>query len=166
MPEPSADRPYMPGYGILGREGGRGLLPWAWALERLHRSHDFWLATAWPDGRPHLMPVWAVWLDDALWFSSSRGSRKARNLDADPRCSAATDDPRNPVVLEGAAELIVDEGWRARFVDATNAKYDTAYTLDFLDPAANSSFRIQPRSAFAVADGRFEDSPTRWTFTP
>ena len=74
----------MPGYGTLPAEQGTGLLPWSWAKERLARSHDYWLATVMPSGAPHLMPVWAVWHDDSLWFSSANGSRKARNLAAEP----------------------------------------------------------------------------------
>src|SRR5690348_15908152 len=85
--EPIAARPYMPGYGTLPADQGRGLLPWSWAEERLVSSHDFWLATVTPDGAPHLMPVWAIWRGGALWFSSANGSRKARNLTAQPRCS-------------------------------------------------------------------------------
>jgi hypothetical protein len=65
----------MPGYGTLPEGEGGGLLPWSWAEERLVRSHDFWLATVTPDGAPHLMPVWAVWHEGRLWFSSSNGSR-------------------------------------------------------------------------------------------
>src|SRR3954470_14425664 len=86
MSEPDSSRPYMPGYGTLPEGEGTGLLPWSWAVERLERTHDFWLATVWPDGRPHVMPVWGVWLEDAVWFSSSLGSRKARNLAGDDRC--------------------------------------------------------------------------------
>ena len=33
----------MPGYGILPAGEGTGLLPWEWAVERLARSHDYWL---------------------------------------------------------------------------------------------------------------------------
>ena len=80
--EPRAERPYMPSYGI--DEATATLLPWSWAVERLTRSHEYWLATSWPDGRPHLMPVWAVWMDGGLWFSSSVPSRKARNLRPSP----------------------------------------------------------------------------------
>ena len=104
--EPPASRPYMPGYGIQGPGEGTGLLPWSWAEQQLTSSRNYWLATRWPDGRPHAMPVWAVWHDFALWFSSSRGSRKARNLAADPRCVLTTEDTRQPVVLEGSAELL------------------------------------------------------------
>src|SRR5262249_17191311 len=64
--EPIASRPHMPGYGTLPAGEGGGLLPWSWAEERLARSHDYWLATVTPDGAPHLMPVWAVWLDGRL----------------------------------------------------------------------------------------------------
>src|SRR5690348_7591741 len=84
---PSNDRPYMPGYGIKGPSEGTGLLPWAWATERLASARNYWLSTTTPAGAPHAMPVWAVWLDDRLWFSSSLGSRKIRNLTADPRCT-------------------------------------------------------------------------------
>jgi hypothetical protein len=97
---PIADRPHMPGYGIVGAEEGTGLLPWSWAEERLIRSHDYWLATAWPDGRPHVMPVWAVWFDASIWFSCSLSSRKTRNLLVDRRGVLTTDDPRNRVIVE------------------------------------------------------------------
>ena len=108
MTEPTATRPYMPGYGIQPATAGSGLLPWSWAEQRLIRSHDFWLATVTPDGAPHLMPVWAVWHTGALWFSSSNGSRKARNLAGQPRCSLATDDPLEPVVVQGRAERVTE----------------------------------------------------------
>src|ERR1700726_1692100 len=101
MAEPIGSRPYMPGYGTLDADQGTGLLPWSWAEERLARSHDYWVATTRPDGRPHLMPVWAVWFEDALGFSSSNGSRKATNLAADTRCTIATDDAAEPVVVDG-----------------------------------------------------------------
>ena len=65
MGDPKGSRPYMPGYGPLDAAQGTGLLPWSWAVERLERSHDYWVATIRPDGRPHVMPVWGIWLEDA-----------------------------------------------------------------------------------------------------
>ena len=61
----------MPGYGIAGPSEGTGLLPWAWAEERLSGSRNYWAVTLWPDGRPHAMPVWGVWDDASFWFSKS-----------------------------------------------------------------------------------------------
>ena len=76
MARRTAGRPYMPGYGIPKERAG--MLPWSFAKERLATSHDYWLATVWPDGRPHVMPVWGAWLDDELWFSTDPRRRVRR----------------------------------------------------------------------------------------
>jgi PPOX class probable F420-dependent enzyme len=161
-----ADRPYMPGYGIAGPAEGTGLLPWSWAEERLARSHDYWLATVRPDGRPHLMPVWAVWHDGALWFSCSANSRKTLNLRAAPRCVLSTDNAYEPVVVEGDAEVIADLDTLAEILALENGKYATNYGMDLFDPAVNTCFRVRPRWAFGLDESDFTGSPTRWTFPP
>ena len=111
----------MPGYGTLPAGEGSGLLPWSWAEERLARSHDYWLATVTTHGAPHLMPVWAVWHEDRLWFSSANGSRKARNLRADARCTFSTDNPLEPVVVQGRAERITGDDDLRAMLAAENA---------------------------------------------
>src|SRR5947208_2444549 len=85
MEIPHVSRPIMPGYGIAGPAEGSGLLHWSWAVERLTAARNYWVASVWPDGRPHIMAVWGMWDDGTLWFTSSAGSRKVRNLTADPR---------------------------------------------------------------------------------
>jgi PPOX class probable F420-dependent enzyme len=154
----------MPGYGTLPARQGTGLLPWSWAADRLRRSHDFWLATVTPDGAPHLMPVWAVWLSDRLWFSSSNGSRKARNLARDPRCTLSTDNPLEPVVLHGRAERVTGHDELSAMLAAENSKYRTAYGMDMVDPASNSVFAVVPEWVFALDTSDFSGSPTRFTF--
>src|ERR1700730_8832264 len=123
MAEPIGSRPYMVTGGTLAADRGTGLLPWSWARERLERSHDYWVATTRPDGRPHVMPVWGVFVDGEFWFSSSRKSRKARNLAANPACAITTDNAYEPVVFEGTAEGVFDSAAIGRFVTALNAKY-------------------------------------------
>src|SRR6059058_2106945 len=113
----------MPGYGILPADEGSGLIPWAEVERRLAVAHDYWLATVGPDGAPHVMPVWGLWLDGRVWFSSGLASRKARNLAADPRCAVTTDDARDPVVVQGTAERRTDAAAIEAFVAAVNAKY-------------------------------------------
>jgi len=149
---------------VVGPGEGSGLLPWAWATGQLVGSHDYWLVTVWPDGRPHAMPVWGVWDDDSLLFSSSGRSRKVRNLLTDPRCVVATQDTADPVVVEGVAETIVDPQELARVIGLMNAKYSTDYTVDFLDPAVNATVRVRPRRAFGLLHDDFTGSPTRWRF--
>ena len=164
MAGPVSDRPAMPGYGVLPADQGSGLLPWSEAERRLTVSHDYWCATIGRGGRPHVMPVWGVWLDGRLWFSSGLRSRKARNLAADPRCTMTTDDAQNPVVLEGVAKRVTDRDGIARFLDAMNARYDAGMTAEFLDPAVNGTYAVRPDRAFAITHEDFTGSPTRWSF--
>lgn len=164
MPEPHATRPYMPGYGTLPADEGSGLLPWSWALQRLRNSHDYWISTVWPDGRPHLMPVWAVWCDEALWFSSALRARKIHNLRANPAVSLATDDALNPVVLEGVAKVVTETVALRTFLGQVNAKYGTGYGAELTDPARNATVRVRPRWVFGLDEADFAGSPTRWEF--
>jgi PPOX class probable F420-dependent enzyme len=161
---PSAARPYMPGYGTLPPDQGTGLLDWREVEPRLAEAHDYWVATVWPDGRPHLMPVWGVWDGQAFWFSSSLRSRKVTNLTQNPRCSVSTDDPRDPVVVDGVAEVLRDETAIGEFLARLNAKYDTDYGQDFVDPRRNATVRVRPLAAFALLGSDFTGSPTRWRF--
>jgi hypothetical protein len=165
MKEPSAERPFMPGYGVLPADEGSGLIGWAEAERRLTVAHDYWCATVRSDGAPHVMPVWGVWLDGRLWFSSGLGSRKARNLAAEARCTLTTDDAQNPVVLDGAVERVTDPPRITGFLDAMNAKYDAGMTAEFLDPEVNGTYAVQPDRAFALTHGDFTGSPTRWVFS-
>jgi hypothetical protein len=150
----------MPGYGTKPADEGTGLLPWSWAVERLAASHDYWVATTWPDGRPHVSPVWGAWMADAFWFSCSPMSRKARNLGADPRCSATTDNALEPVILEGLAMPAIEAA--ADFTAAVNAKYEVDYPVSFFDE--NHLYRVAPVKVVALIEADFEGSPTRWLF--
>jgi len=160
--EPVASRPFMPGYGILPADAGSGLLPWAWAVERLERSHNYWVATGGPDGSPHLAAVWGVWLDDAFWFSTGGRSRKARNLAADPRCVVSPEDARESVVLEGTAERVTDPERISRTLLAYTGKYGSGYP----DPDENPLFAVRPRLVVGLIelDPGLSASATRWTF--
>lgn len=153
-------RPQMPGYGIVTDPGG--LLPWSWAVERLQRSHDYWLATVYPDGRPHVMPVWGVWTDGALWFSTGGRSRKARNLDHEPRATMTTVDASEPVIVEGVVCSVDEQPAVAEFADRVNAKYATDYPVDFF--LGERTLRLVPVRAFGLRQEDFTGSPTRWDF--
>ena len=162
MIQARASRPHMPGYGTRGPTEGTGLLPWSWAEERLIGSRNYWLATVWPDGRPHVMPIWAVWHAGRLWFSCSKGSRKTRNLLTNPRCVVTTEDALNPVVLEGIAEVVTDPAALQTLLALENAKYGTEYGIELFDLAINTTFRVRPVWAFGLRTTDFTGSPTRW----
>jgi PPOX class probable F420-dependent enzyme len=164
MAEPIADRPHMPGYGTLPADEGGGLLPWSWVADTLASSHDYWVATVDADGAPAVSAVWGVWLGGQVWFSCGRRSRKARNLERDPRVTVTNDTPAEQVVVEGRATRVTDLGRIEAFVAASNAKYAQSYGLDFYDPDVNGTYAVAPVRVIALKDAEFEGSPTRWRF--
>ena len=112
---PEASPPFMPGYDLpapAAEPDGPRLLPWTWAERRLIDARNYWVATTQPDGRLHAMPVWGVWLNDSLVFSTSDTSRKARNLARDVRCAITTESADEAVIIEGEAVDAVAESRR------------------------------------------------------
>ena len=154
--EPVARRPRFPrDYGIP--EEDDGLLPWSWASERLESTRNYWVSTTRPDGAPHAMPVWAIWLEDSLVFSTSPGSRKGRNLVRDPRVTIGIERDDDVIVLEGAVEEIpLDE----LIADRYSAKYE--YRPE-PGTASEAWFRLRPRIAYAW-DRTYPRTVTRFSF--
>jgi PPOX class probable F420-dependent enzyme len=137
--------------------------------------HTCWLATIDRDGSPHVTGVGALWADGAFWFESGDGTRKARNLARDPRCSLSLATHDFDLVVEGKAEKVTDppavaamaerwaaEGWPAR-VDDTGR----ALTAEFSAPSAGPPpwfvYRLTPVRATALATTE-PGGATRWTF--
>jgi PPOX class probable F420-dependent enzyme len=150
----------MPGYGIS--PAADGLLPWSWAIQRLERAHNYWLATRRPDGAPHLTAVWGVWREDAFAFSTGGRSRKARNLATDPRCVVTPEGAEESVVVEGVAAPVTDSA----DLEALAVAYTAKYGAGFPDPAANPVFSVRPRVVFGIVEreAEFATAATRWEF--
>jgi hypothetical protein len=152
----------MPAYGILPADEGEGLLPWAWAEEHLRDAHTYWIATTRPTGAPHVAPVWALWFDGAVVFSTSARSRKAANLERDARCVVSVERGDTAVIVEGDASALAPDR-RAAYDAAYAAKYDFDMS-EMTDPL----FVVRPRVVFGFIDNanRFSATATRWTFPP
>ena len=105
-------------------------IPWSWVQEVLDADitqapgtggpdrHTTWLATTYPDGRPHVVPVGVLFVDANLYFSASKASRKARNLARDPRCVVTVATHPFDLVFEGTAALVTDDAELTRVRDA------------------------------------------------
>lgn len=162
MSEPKSDRPHMPGYGIAKANEGGGLFPWSWATERLTKARTYWIASVRPDGQPHVMPVWGVFIDDGFYFSNGNQSRKARNLAENPRCAISCEVGEDQLIIEGDARLVDDSEMRRGFGSAYQAKYD--FDMEgFNEPF----YSVRPSAVFGftTADGQFTKTATRWVFT-
>lgn len=157
-PGPKADRPFAPGYGIVGAEDGAGLLSWAWVARKMNGCRTFWLATIHASQpRPHVMPVWGVWLDDAFFFSTGRKSRKGQNLAANAACTVTNDDGMEAVIVEGDAKQVDAAATLERIASAYQKKYK-------MDPRGMGEpiFEVRPGKVFGFIEKSFPKSATRW----
>jgi PPOX class probable F420-dependent enzyme len=157
--EPRPHRPRFPeGYGISANPDG--LLPWSWATERLAGSRNYWIGTTRPDGSPHAAPVWGLWDNDRLVFSTSLRSRKGRNLTRDPRLVAHVESGDEVVILEGEVEAVsLDEP----LADAYEAKY--GYRPAVGEGGSAGWFGLSPRLAHAWLERDYPRTATRYHFT-
>ena len=155
--EPVASRPrFAPGYGVP--DSPDGMLPWTWVEERLAASRNYWIVTARSDGSPHAAPVWGLWIDEAVLFSTSPSSRKGRNLARDPRVVVHLESGDEVVIVEGEVQRVpLDESG----ADAYEAKYDHRP-----DPTRPDGiwFAVRPRVVYAWLENDYPRTATRFAF--
>jgi general stress protein 26 len=110
---------------------------WEAAVQVLEEAGIFWLTTVRSDGRPHVTPLVAVWLDDAIHFSTGVGEQKELNLRGNPHVILATGcntwDQGLDVIVEGAAARTTDDATLRRLADAWRAKWDGQWDYDVRD---------------------------------
>jgi hypothetical protein len=160
--EPQADRPHL-----FGGHPEPALLPWRWAVERLVAARHYWVATTRPDGRPHTRPVWGVWRDGAVWFST--GSMAVSNLAALPAATVHLESGGEVVILEGVVRTVSDPSLLTPVVAVYNGKY--RWDLDAAR-LPGPFFALEPDVAFGwVSDpsgldagAAFGGTATRWRF--
>jgi F420H(2)-dependent biliverdin reductase len=74
--------------------------------DRLTNDANLWFACTRADGRPHLTPIWFVWVDERIWICTGRTAVKARIVAARPNVSIALEDGNAPVTAEGHAHVV------------------------------------------------------------
>jgi hypothetical protein len=147
----------MPGgYGIAS--GDEGQLEWAWVEEQCTGSRNYWVCTTRADGRPHAMPVWGLWLDGRVVFSTDPSSLKARNFLARPEVVVHLESGDDVVVIEGRVEEM-DRALLPAFLDAYEAKYDYRPNAE----QTEGVYQVRPERVLAWRETDFPTSATRFT---
>jgi hypothetical protein len=145
--------------------------PWSEGREHLEKAEVYWLATVRPDGRPHVTPLIAVWLEGALYFCTGPGERKAQNLAQNLHCVLTTGcnalAAGLDLVVEGDAAQVRDEATLRCVADAYAAKYGWHFTVQdgvlVGDGGAALTYAVGPVTAFGFGRGH-SFSQTRWRF--
>ncbi len=145
---------------------------WEDTLEAIKQAEIFWISTVRTDGRPHVTPLVAVWLDDALHFSTGPDEQKARNLASNPRVALTTgaNDWQSglDVVVEGEAARVTDAQQLDRLAAAWAQKWDGRWQYEVSqdgfrhDVGTALVFAVRPAKVLAFTKGGF--SHTRHRF--
>ncbi len=146
------------------------LKPWTDASEHLGAAPTYWLATGRPDGRPHVMPVLGVWLQDAIYVATRPQSRKGKNLAQNVDCVVSVTTETVSLVVECVATELTDDIDLDQAADAFQVKYEWrltvrsghAYEESLPGSPVYGLYRLAPTRAFGFGpDGM---TATKWIF--
>ena len=140
------------------------VLAWHDVERRLADSPVYWLVTTRADGRPHAVPVDAVWWDGAAWFGGHPATVHEQNLRRDPRVVLHLESGQSPAIVEGTATRHSPTRQEAQqLAQASNAKYGYGSTAASY---RGGVWRLRPRVVIAwtvlyedATRFRFDQSP-------
>ena len=138
---------------------------WDDSLRTLEAAELFWITTVRADGRPHVSPLVAVWLDGALHFCTGAEEQKAVNLRTNPRVILTTGcnqwERGLDVVVEGDAVQVTDDGTLQKLADRWRTKWDGRWHFEARagsfhhDAGAALVFSVAPAKVLTFGKGTF-----------
>jgi nitroimidazol reductase NimA-like FMN-containing flavoprotein (pyridoxamine 5'-phosphate oxidase superfamily) len=156
--------------------------PWSEVVAAIEVAEIFWLSTVRGDGRPHVTPLPAIWLDGALHFCTGPGEQKAKNLAANAHCVLTTGTNAFlsglDVTVEGDAVRVTDErklerlaalwqsklGWPFEVVDGGFREQSSEIAGEEFDARGTAHvFAVAPTKVLAFGKGE-PFSQTRYRF--
>ncbi|MBB5786177.1 pyridoxamine 5'-phosphate oxidase family protein [Jiangella mangrovi] len=148
-------------------------LPWERALEVIESAEMFWLSTVRREGRPHVAPLPAMWLDGRLHFCTGAHEQKAKNIEVnqDVALTTGTNAFRSgiDVVVEGPVARETGNDQLARLAALWMEKIGWHFTVGdgvFLDEGNPDHqavvFALTPAKVLAFTKQPY--SQTRYTF--
>jgi general stress protein 26 len=152
----------------------QGVTPptWSEVEDVIARSEMFWLSTVRRDGRPHVTPLPAIWLDGALHFCCGSHEQKAKNLETNPRCilTTGTNELRSglDVVVEGTAVRVTDQAQLKRLAALWKSKLDWDFQVGddaFSDGDGRHGLVFGLRPAKVLSFAKHPYAQTRYRFT-
>ena len=145
-----------PGYGVGDPQYGFEPIDWSWVVELMTNARSYWVVTSRADGRPHVMPVWGVWVNDSFHFVTDTDSVKARNIRRDSRAAVHLESGDEVVILEGS---FAEVSPTAEMVSEYDRKYDMS-----LGEVSQGGYRLVLDKTLAWTESDFPKTATRWRF--
>lgn len=122
---------------------------WRAIESRFGREQHIWLATVRADGRPHLVPMWFIWLNGRFYIATPSNTQKYYNLVHNQMVSLSLPDPQNVLTIEGEAHIA-----QRPIIDTAAEYFYHKYEWDFrYDENGYRLVEITPHKILAWGDG-------------
>jgi len=162
MQMPKISRPKLPkGYA----DNPASFVDWEWVAEQLTESKNYWLCSVRPNGRPHVVPRWGVFIDNKFFYDGSPETRHARNIMENSQVSLHLESGDQAVMLEGIsqpAEKPTPE-FAKQLAEAIGNKYgEDGYTPKPDQWDEGGLYVFMPRQCIAWTV--FYENPTKFMF--
>jgi Pyridoxamine 5'-phosphate oxidase len=152
-------------------------IDWDEARQLFAVERSYWVATTGDDGRPHVRPVLAVWVDESICSTTSPAACKGRNLTSRPSAALTARTPIMDIVIEGRIAWIDDPQRLRRIGEAYKDKYawpvtvvGSAFNAPYGAPTAGQPpyrvYELIPTVAYAFGtDNNLGERSTRFRFS-
>lgn len=137
-------------------------LDWTDVRSRLAEAKAYWVTTCRPGGRPHVVPVDGLWVDDVWFYGGGADTVHVRTALANPEVVMHLSDPHRAVIVEGRVRTArPDAPLARRLLAASNAKYPEYGAAT--DPGAyDDALALHPRRVLAWSS--YPTDATRFVF--
>ena len=157
--------------------GDAAPIGWDEAGRLFAAERSYWVATTSDDGRPHVRPVLAVWVDERIYSTTSPAARKGQNLASRPSAAISAQAPTMDIVIEGPVAWVDDPLRLRRIGEAYHDKYGwpvtvvgDAFHAPYAAPTAGRPpyrvYELTPLVAYAFGtDNDLAERSTRFRFS-
>jgi len=162
MKSPKITRPTLPkGY----VDNPISEVTWEHVEERLARSVNYWICSVRPNGRPHVVPRWGVFIEGEIYYDGSPETRHAKNVAINPYVSVHLESGNDVVILDGTSR----PAGRPPFelAQSLSQAYKAKYSSEGYSPEPDQwndggLYVFTPRQCLAWT--KFFEDPTKFVF--
>jgi len=162
MTTPKVSRPKFPkGYA----DNPASYVDWEWVAEQLTEAKHYWLCSVRPDGRPHVVPRWGVFMDDKFFYDGSPETRHAQNIVGNPNVSLHLENGEKAIIMEGISQPAEKpkSDFAIKLAKAISEKYAAlGYSPEPTQWDEGGLFVFTPRQC--IAWSVFYENPTKFVF--
>ena len=138
---------------------------WEYVAQQLTDAKNYWLCSVRPNGNPHCVPRWAVYLDGRIYYDGSPETLHARNIMKNPHVSLHLESGDKAIILEGSSQPA--EKPSAELARKLSDAYKAKYTQHGYAPEPDQwdeggLYVFTPRQCLAWTV--FFENPTKFLF--